>query len=90
MVAACDSHRGRPRGPARSSTPEVERPGVDSRDLLARPDMDAVIIATPADQHYAQVKAALSAGKHVFVEKPMARTVEEAKELMQLANERRP
>jgi predicted dehydrogenase len=53
--------------------------------VLASEAVDAVIVATPADQHYEQVKRALEAGKHVFVEKPMARTVSEAKELIALA-----
>ena len=41
-------------------------------DLLARRDVDAVIIATPHLQHRAQVVAAARAGKHILVEKPMA------------------
>jgi predicted dehydrogenase len=41
-------------------------------DLLARDDVDAVIVATPHAQHVAQVIAAAQAGKHVLVEKPMA------------------
>ena len=41
-------------------------------DLLARDDVEAVVIATPHAQHLAQVVAAARAGKHVLVEKPMA------------------
>jgi predicted dehydrogenase len=41
-------------------------------DVLGRPDIDAVIIATPHSQHVSQVIAAAQAGKHVFVEKPLA------------------
>ena len=41
-------------------------------ELLADDDVDAVAIATPVSTHYALAKAALEAGKHVFVEKPLA------------------
>ena len=43
--------------------------------LLARPDVQAVLIATPHSVHRAQVEAAAAAGKHVLVEKPMATSV---------------
>ncbi|HEY5911622.1 MAG TPA: Gfo/Idh/MocA family oxidoreductase, partial [Verrucomicrobiae bacterium] len=43
-------------------------------DLLQDPDLDAVVVATPVRFHYKMAKAALEAGKHVFIEKPMART----------------
>jgi len=46
---------------------------------------DAVIIAAPADAHYALAKSAIQAGKHVLIEKPMAATLAEAEELGQLA-----
>jgi len=46
---------------------------VDSLEgLLARPDVDAVLIATPHSGHISQVEQAARAGKHVLVEKPMA------------------
>lgn len=45
--------------------------------LLARPDVDAVLIATPHDGHCEQVIAAARAGKHVLVEKPMATSAAE-------------
>lgn len=45
---------------------------VDTYDaLLCRPDVDAVVLATPHSQHEGQALAALTAGKHVFVEKPL-------------------
>ena len=40
--------------------------------VLNDSDIDAVVLATPAALHYTQVKQALEAGKHVFVEKPLA------------------
>ena len=46
---------------------------------------DAVVIATPVGTHYTLAKAALEAGKHVFVEKPLASSAKEAEELVELA-----
>jgi len=40
-------------------------------DLLTRPDIDAVVIATPAETHFTLAREALLAGKHVYVEKPL-------------------
>lgn len=54
-------------------------------DVLARTDIEAVAIATPAAQHYSMVKAALLAGKDVFVEKPLALQLSEGEELVELA-----
>jgi predicted dehydrogenase len=54
--------------------------------LLEDAELDAVIIATPVRFHYEMAKACLEAGKHVFIEKPMARTVAEAEELVALAD----
>lgn len=55
-------------------------------DMLARPGVEAVVIATDTPNHYDLAKQALSAGKHVFVEKPMTQTVAEAEELVDLAD----
>src|SRR4051794_4006291 len=54
-------------------------------DLLNDPDLDAIVIATPVRFHYEMAKACLNAGKHAFVEKPMARTSAEGEELVALA-----
>jgi predicted dehydrogenase len=59
--------------------------GTDWRELLDRTDIDALIVATPHDVQAAIVRAAISAGKHVLVEKPSARNVEELHGLPQLA-----
>jgi predicted dehydrogenase len=60
----------------------------DYRELLARADVDAVIIAVPASLHARMVGEALEAGKHVFVEKPLAMTVAEATRVVALAEQR--
>ncbi|MBW8806105.1 MAG: dehydrogenase [Catenulispora sp. 13_1_20CM_3_70_7] len=57
-------------------------------DLLADPDVDLVYIATPPFLHHPQAMAALTAGKHVIVEKPMALTVAHADEMIAAARER--
>lgn len=49
--------------------------------------IDAVVIATPADSHFGLVMKALDAGKHVLVEKPMARTMKEVEEIARKAEE---
>lgn len=55
--------------------------------LLESAAVDAVVIATETPQHFAMAEQALSVGKHVFVEKPMAQTVEEAERLVALAED---
>lgn len=54
-------------------------------DVLENPAIDAIIVATPVRFHHPMAKACLLAGKHVFIEKPLARTVAEAEELVALA-----
>jgi UDP-2-acetamido-3-amino-2,3-dideoxy-glucuronate N-acetyltransferase len=51
------------------------------------PPIDAVVLATPAETHYDLAKRSLAAGKHVFVEKPLALTEEQGQELVQLAEQ---
>jgi len=57
-------------------------------ELLADPEMDAIVIATPVRFHFEMTKAVLNAGKHVLVEKPLARSVAEGAELVALAESR--
>ena len=63
------------------------RTTADFEELLADQEVDAVVIATPVVTHYELAKQALSAGKHVFVEKPQAQSSAEAEELAALAQE---
>jgi predicted dehydrogenase len=58
----------------------------DAMDLIADPDIDAVVLATPVAFHYAQAKAALDRGKHVMVEKPMCTSSAEADDLVARAD----
>jgi predicted dehydrogenase len=86
VVAVCDVHVaalekvGR-RYPALRQTRSFE-------DLLADETIDALAIATPVGTHFELARAALEAGKHVFVEKPMAGSVAEAEALVAIAEER--
>jgi predicted dehydrogenase len=57
-------------------------------DLLDDPELDAVVIATPAVTHFELTRASLLAGKHVFVEKPLALSATLGEQLVALAEER--
>jgi predicted dehydrogenase len=57
-------------------------------DLLEDESVDAVVIATPVSTHADLARGALRAGKHVFVEKPLALSASEAEELVAIAAER--
>jgi predicted dehydrogenase len=68
--------------------PEVET--LTSFDaLLAAPGVDAVAVATPVRFHYAMARASLLAGKHTFIEKPMATSSAECRDLVELAGQKR-
>ena len=67
--------------------PELER-HKDYGHLLNGAGLDAVVIATPVRFHYDMAKASLLAGKHTFIEKPMASSAAECEELIQIAEER--
>jgi predicted dehydrogenase len=86
LVAVCDLDEERARKVIGSrSTIEVE---TSLERLLARDDIEAVAIATPARTHSAIALAALDAGKHVLVEKPLADGHGEAARMVERAKER--
>ncbi|MDZ4873606.1 MAG: scyllo-inositol 2-dehydrogenase (NAD(+)) [Chroococcidiopsis cubana SAG 39.79] len=60
----------------------------DSQDLFADPNIDAIAIATPVSTHYDLALAALQAGKHVLVEKPMTVSSQQAIRLIEEAQRR--
>lgn len=58
----------------------------EAEEMIAAPDLEAVAIASPVGTHFALAEQALRQGKHVLVEKPLARTVAEGEELAALAS----
>ncbi len=64
--------------------PDVESMS-DPQQFINGYGLDAVVIATPVKHHYALAKASLLAGKHTFIEKPMASSSEECEELIDIA-----
>jgi predicted dehydrogenase len=59
-----------------------------AEELINDPKVDAVIVATPVETHHQLALAALKAGKHVLVEKPIASSAEQALELIEEADQR--
>jgi len=57
---------------------------VDYREMLARPDLDAVVIVTPDHWHALQSVDAVRAGKDVYCEKPISMTIEEGRRVVEL------
>lgn len=75
---------------ARSTAGEFDLGCLESaEDLIARPDIDLIHLATPPGTHFKLACAALEAGKHVLCEKPLALTTEEAEHMIGLARARR-
>ena len=67
--------------------PEIERFS-DYDKVLDGADVDALVIATAVKLHYPMAKASLLAGKHTFIEKPMARSSFECEELIEIARKK--
>lgn len=86
VVAVCDRDEQR-LGKVGSLYPTI-RLTASAEDLINDPEVDAVVVATPVDAHFPLALAALTAGKHVFVEKPIASTAEQAKRLIEEAQKR--
>jgi predicted dehydrogenase len=85
VVAVCDSDPELAAAAARRwGAPKV---CTDLEELLTDDEVDAVEVLTPTHHHHAHVLAALRAGKHVSVQKPVSNTVAEARELAWVAAE---
>src|SRR5690348_5382791 len=84
MVALC----GRDEAGVKEAAEKLGWEGyeTDYHKLVARPDIGLVDVATPGDTHKDVVLAALAAGKHVLCEKPLANSLDEAREMLAAAN----
>lgn len=67
---------------------KIEKQFTDYRKMLETVDIDAVLIATPTKSHKQIALDCVNAGKHILVEKPLARTLEEAREITEAAKSR--
>jgi len=86
IVALCDVDWGR--AAAAFKRFPGAKPFKDYRRLLDQPkDLDAVVVATPDHMHALVALAALRAGKHVYVEKPLAHSIEECRVMARVARE---
>lgn len=85
LHSACDTRNDRLRLVERVF--RIPRLYQDGTDMIADPDLDAVLIATPGDSHASLAAAVLAAGKHVLVEKPLALTIADAESLAALARD---
>lgn len=85
-VIACDRDEGRLERMRRQF--HAIETATDYNEVLTRDDVKIVAIATPVSLHFEIAKAALLAGKHCWIEKPMTVNAAEAEELISLADER--
>lgn len=67
----------------------IPHPCTTTAELLALDGLEAVVVSSSPSVHYAQAAAALRAGMHVLIEKPMTLTAQQARELLQLAEQRK-
>ncbi len=60
---------------------------LDYRKMLERPDLDAVVVATPDPHHFEPTRAVLESGRHALVEKPFTTKTAEADELIRISKQ---
>jgi len=85
ITAICDTYQGyiaRAKDRIQTIWGNVPASYLDYHDLLADQSVDAVFIMTPEHLHHDMTIAALKAGKHVYIEKPLAHTIEEGFDLV--------
>ncbi|WP_211745227.1 Gfo/Idh/MocA family oxidoreductase [Paenibacillus sp. Marseille-Q4541] len=85
MVAFCDIEQSRAEEAAAKYGAEGAKVYTDYHELLKDGSIDVVHVCTPNDSHSPITVAALEAGKHVMCEKPMAKTTEQAREMVEAA-----
>ena len=84
IVAVCDVYEKRRR---KEADLYKAKSFLDYRELLALPEVDAVIVATPDHWHARIALEAMDQGKDVYLEKPMCHTIKEIKEIVETARE---
>jgi predicted dehydrogenase len=84
IVAVCDVYQKRV---DRNKAAHKCEGYLDWREVIARKDIDAVIVATPDHWHAKIALAAMDSGKDVYLEKPMCHTIEEARDLVNTVKE---
>jgi len=78
VVAVCDVYEKR----KKQNAEKLKCDGfLDYREVIGKPDIDAIVVATPDHWHAKIALEAMDAGKDVYCEKPMCHTIEEAKQL---------
>lgn len=83
MVAICG--RNQERAQAMAAKYAIPNTFSDYRAMIAQSNLDAIVISTPDDEHYAMTMAALDAGLHVLCEKPLALNATDAKAMFDKA-----
>jgi len=87
VVAVCDTY-----APSHKKALEIASaaaPLTDARALIDRPDVEAVVVATPSHLHREIAVAALAAGKHVYCEAPLAASLDDARAIARAAKQSR-
>lgn len=84
VVACCARHREN----AEKKAAQFGIRPASTDEILADPEVELIVILTPPSTHYDLVRKALLAGKHVYTEKPFALKLEQAEELLALAEEK--
>lgn len=90
VVAICDTYSGNlAKAKDRVQTMGGNTPKTyeDFNQLLADPSVDAVFISTPEHLHFPMFMAAIKAGKNIYVEKPLAHTIEQGEEMVKAAEQ---
>lgn len=88
VVAVCDTYTGhlnRAKDRVQTMGGNTPKTYEDFKELLADPNVDAVVISTPEHLHFPMFMAAIKAGKNIYVEKPLAHTIEQGEEMVAAA-----
>ena len=84
VVACCAAHMES----ARKSAAKYGLKACTYEEMLAMPEIEMIVVLTPAPTHYTLIRQALEAGKHVYTEKSLTISLPDAKELLKLADEK--